>query len=139
MLCSAFIYLPSNSNDARITKASITGAAKITKDVKECMQECMLEFFSFVLAEAAEKCQLEKRKTIGCEDMLFVMINFGFENYAQMLKIYLAGLRQVSSVDSVGYAPIVSCLPLTVAFLAIQYRMMAHLFSMSYYAGGSTR
>lgn len=47
-------------------------------------------------SQAAEKCQLEKRKTIGGEDILYAMGSLGFENYAETLKIHLAKLRQVS-------------------------------------------
>lgn len=77
-------------------KSSVPPTAKIAKDAKECVQECVSEFISFITSEAAEKCQLEKRKTIGGEDILFAMMNLGFENYAETLKIHLAKLRQVS-------------------------------------------
>lgn len=78
-------------------KSSVPPTAKIAKDAKECVQECVSEFISFITSEAAEKCQLEKRKTIGGEDILFAMMNLGFENYAETLKIHLAKLRQVSN------------------------------------------
>jgi len=94
-------YLPI-ANVARIMKSSVPPTAKIAKDAKECVQECVSEFISFITAEAAEKCQLEKRKTIGGEDILYAMISLGFENYAQALKIHLAKLRhqQTSSAAS---------------------------------------
>lgn len=38
---------------------------------------------------------MEKRKTIGGEDILYAMGTLGFENYAETLKIHLAKLRQV--------------------------------------------
>ena len=63
--------------------------------LKECVQECVSEFISFITSEAAEKCQMEKRKTIGGEDILYAMVTLGFENYAETLKIHLAKLRQV--------------------------------------------
>jgi histone H3/H4 len=47
--------------------------AKIAKDAKECVQECVSEFISFITSEAAEKCQLEKRKTVGGDDILAAM------------------------------------------------------------------
>ena len=83
------------ANVARIMKSSVPPTAKIAKDAKECVQECVSEFISFITSEAAEKCQLEKRKTIGGEDILYAMISLGFENYAETLKIHLAKLRQV--------------------------------------------
>lgn len=76
-------------------KASVPGTAKISKEAKECVQECVSEFISFITSEAAEKCQMEKRKTIGGEDILYAMLTLGFENYAETLKIHLAKLRQV--------------------------------------------
>jgi histone H3/H4 len=76
-------------------KSAVPPTAKIAKDAKECVQECVSEFISFITSEAAEKCQMEKRKTIGGEDILYAMGMLGFENYEQTLKIHLAKLRQV--------------------------------------------
>jgi len=76
-------------------KGAVPPTAKIAKDAKECVQECVSEFISFITSEAAEKCQVEKRKTIGGEDILYAMGSLGFENYAETLKIHLAKLRQV--------------------------------------------
>ena len=81
-------------------KNAVPPTAKIAKDAKECVQECVSEFISFITSEAAEKCMLEKRKTIGGEDVLYGMITLGFENYAETLKIHLAKLRQVSTHSS---------------------------------------
>ncbi|KAL1742463.1 histone-fold-containing protein [Schizophyllum fasciatum] len=81
------------ANVARIMKASVPPTAKIAKDAKECVQECVSEFISFVTSEAAERCQLEKRKTVGGEDILHAMTSLGLENYAETLKIHLAKLR----------------------------------------------
>ncbi|KAF5390035.1 hypothetical protein D9757_003802 [Collybiopsis confluens] len=85
-------YLPI-ANVSRIMKASVPPTAKIAKDAKECVQECVSEFISFITSEAAEKCQLEKRKTIGGEDILYAMGSLGFDNYAECLKVHLAKLR----------------------------------------------
>ncbi|KIJ65115.1 hypothetical protein HYDPIDRAFT_175151 [Hydnomerulius pinastri MD-312] len=82
------------ANVSRIMKQSVPSTAKIAKDAKECVQECVSEFISFITSEAAEKCQIEKRKTIGGEDILYAMATLGFENYAETLKIHLAKLRQ---------------------------------------------
>ncbi|KAG1774680.1 histone-fold-containing protein [Suillus placidus] len=78
----------------RFLPQSVPHTAKIAKDAKECVQECVSEFISFITSEAAEKCQMEKRKTIGGEDILYAMVSLGFENYAETLKIHLAKLRQ---------------------------------------------
>jgi len=60
------------------------------------------EFISFITSEAAEKCSLEKRKTIGGEDVLYAMASLGFENYAETLKIYLTKLRTQGGEDANG-------------------------------------
>lgn len=98
---------------ARIMKTALPDNAKIAKEAKECMQECVSEFISFITSEgfcplifsltpsdmfgysASEKCQQEKRKTVNGEDILFAMTSTGFENYAEALKIYLAKYREV--------------------------------------------
>ncbi|KAF5351046.1 hypothetical protein D9756_008172 [Leucocoprinus leucothites] len=95
------------ANVSRIMKGAVPPTAKIAKDAKECVQECVSEFISFITSEAAEKCQLEKRKTIGGEDILYAMGTLGFENYAETLKIHLAKLRQVRvSFSAASLVPI---------------------------------
>jgi len=82
------------ANVARIMKGALPENAKIAKEAKECMQECVSEFISFITSEASEKCQQEKRKTVNGEDILFAMTSLGFENYGEALKIYLARYRE---------------------------------------------
>ena len=89
------VYILQIANVSRIMKATVPPTAKIAKDAKECVQECVSEFISFITSEAAEKCQLEKRKTIGGEDILNAMRSLGFEDYAETLKVHLAKLRDV--------------------------------------------
>lgn len=93
-------------------KGAVPPTAKIAKDAKECVQECVSEFISFITSEAAEKCQLEKRKTIGGEDILYAMGTLGFENYAETLKIHLAKLRQVCLIL---HGSMISCTDCTLA------------------------
>lgn len=82
------------ANVARLMKNTLPGTAKVSKDAKECMQECVSEFISFVTSEASDRCLMEKRKTINGEDVLYSLHTLGFENYAEVLKIYLAKYRQ---------------------------------------------
>ncbi|KAI1425457.1 histone-fold-containing protein [Xylaria sp. FL1777] len=82
---------------ARIMKLALPENAKIAKEAKECMQECVSEFISFITSEASEKCHQEKRKTVNGEDILFAMTSLGFENYAEALKIYLTKYRESQS------------------------------------------
>ncbi len=111
---------------ARIMKNALPENAKIAKEAKECMQECVSEFISFITSEgewplppslggepsasdpeqgpdltpmaASEKCHQEKRKTVNGEVILFAMTSLGFENYAEALKIYLSKYREVNHV-----------------------------------------
>lgn len=160
------------ANISRIMKNALPDNAKIAKDAKECVQECVTEFIAFITSEgiylfilcpllfslfadgpclsllstrvycsasalhsfslsipsafslcplsslsasvvlyyphhrsyihcilkslvASEKCHQEKRKTVNGEDIIFAMTSLGFENYAEVLKIYLAKYRQV--------------------------------------------
>lgn len=73
---------------------------KLSRESSECMQECVSEFISFITSQAAEKCSLERRKTLNGEDILFSMYTLGFENYAETLKIYLAKYREFELDES---------------------------------------
>ena len=90
------------ANVAKLMKKAIPERGKIAKDAKECVQECVSEFISFITSEAAERCSLEKRKTINGEDILFAMANLGFDNYVEPLKIYLQKYRESMKCDTVG-------------------------------------
>lgn len=81
------------ANIARIMKKTLPNNAKIAKDAKESIQECVSEFISFITSEASDKCQQEKRKTINGDDILWAMSTLGFDRYVEPLKIYLAKYR----------------------------------------------
>ncbi|KAL1824845.1 hypothetical protein DCAR_0312945 [Daucus carota subsp. sativus] len=83
------------ANVSRIMKKSLPANAKISKEAKETVQECVSEFISFITGEASDKCQREKRKTINGDDLLWAMTTLGFENYVGTLKIYLNKYREV--------------------------------------------
>lgn len=82
------------ANVYRIMKGALPRNAKVSKEAKECVQECVSEFVSFITSEASEKCSTEKRKTVNGEDVLYAMASLGFENYAEVLKIYLTKYRE---------------------------------------------
>lgn len=75
-------------------KKSLPANAKISKEAKETVQECVSEFISFITGEASDKCQREKRKTINGDDLLWAMTTLGFENYVGPLKVYLNKHRE---------------------------------------------
>ncbi|KAJ7299907.1 hypothetical protein O6H91_15G070300 [Diphasiastrum complanatum] len=82
------------ANISRIMKKALPANAKIAKDAKETVQECVSEFISFITSEASDKCQREKRKTINGDDLLWAMSTLGFEDYAEPLKLYLLKFRE---------------------------------------------
>lgn len=89
------------ANVAKIMKKSIpeSGKVKIAKDARECVQECVSEFISFITSEASDRCHMEKRKTINGEDILFAMTTLGFDNYVEPLKLYLQKYRETTKGD----------------------------------------
>ncbi|KAL6538481.1 Nuclear transcription factor Y subunit B-3 [Orobanche gracilis] len=88
------------ANVSRIMKKSLPPNAKISKDAKETVQECVSEFISFVTGEASDKCQREKRKTINGDDLLWAMTTLGFEEYVEPLKVYLQRFRDMEGEKS---------------------------------------
>ncbi|KAI9115796.1 hypothetical protein K1719_013465 [Acacia pycnantha] len=89
------------ANVSRIMKKALPANAKISKDAKETVQECVSEFISFITGEASDKCQREKRKTINGDDLLWAMTTLGFEEYVEPLKIYLQRFREMEGEKSV--------------------------------------
>jgi nuclear transcription Y subunit beta len=83
------------ANVSRIMKRALPANAKISKDAKETMQECVSEFISFITGEASDKCQREKRKTVNGDDLIWAMTTLGFEDYAEPLKMYLQKFREL--------------------------------------------
>ena len=74
------------ANIGRIMKRGLPANAKIAKDAKDTVQECVSEFISFVTSEASDKCQREKRKTINGDDLLHSLSMLGFAEYIEPLK-----------------------------------------------------
>ena len=90
------------ANVAKIMKRAIPESGKIAKDARECVQECVSEFISFITSEASDRCHMEKRKTINGEDILFAMTTLGFDNYVEPLKMYLQKYREATKGDNPG-------------------------------------
>mmetsp|Transcript_2510 Transcript_2510/g.6450 ORF Transcript_2510/g.6450 Transcript_2510/m.6450 type:complete len:144 (+) Transcript_2510:100-531(+) len=86
-------FLPT-ANIARIMKRNLPPNAKISKEAKETVQECVSEFICFITSEASDKCQHDKRKTINGGDLLWSMESLGFDQYVEPLKRYLAKYRE---------------------------------------------
>jgi nuclear transcription Y subunit beta len=87
------------ANIGRIMKQGVPRSAKISKDAKECVQECVSEFISFITSEANDKCVQEKRKTINGDDLIWAMKSLGFDSYVEPLTIYLNRYKEVMSTE----------------------------------------
>ncbi|KAI3959681.1 hypothetical protein MKW92_049410 [Papaver armeniacum] len=74
------------ANVSRIMKKALPANAKISKDAKETVQECVSEFI--------------KKKTINGDDLLWAMTTLGFEEYVEPLKIYLQKFREMEGEKS---------------------------------------
>ena len=86
-------YLPL-ANIGRIIKNNLPKDVKLSKSSKETFQECVSEFISFITSEANDKCNIEKRKIIRGEDIIYALNNLGFEKYCPILEIYLDKYKQ---------------------------------------------
>ncbi|KAJ7565439.1 hypothetical protein O6H91_02G061000 [Diphasiastrum complanatum] len=80
------------ANVSRIMKRALPANAKISKDAKETMQECVSEFISFVTGEA----------TVNGDDLLWAMSTLGFEEYVEPLKLYLQKYRETEGEKILG-------------------------------------
>ncbi|KAK2646113.1 hypothetical protein Ddye_021308 [Dipteronia dyeriana] len=83
------------ANVGRIMKQILPSNAKISKEAKETMQECVSEFISFVTGEASEKCRKERRKTVNGDDICWALGTLGFDDYANPLRRYLHKYREL--------------------------------------------
>ncbi|KAL2506902.1 Nuclear transcription factor Y subunit B-5 [Abeliophyllum distichum] len=83
------------ANVGRIMKQILPQNAKISKEAKETMQECVSEFIGFVTGEASDKCRKERRKTINGDDVCWALETLGFDDYAEPLKRYLNKYREI--------------------------------------------
>ena len=86
-------YLPL-ANIGRIIKNNLPKDVKLSKSSKETFQECVSEFISFITSEANDKCNLEKRKIIKGEDIIYALNSLGFEKYCPILEVYLDKYKQ---------------------------------------------
>ena len=62
--------------------------AKIAKDARETVQECVSDFISFITSEACDKCTNDKRRTINGNDLIYAMRQLGFERYVENIELY---------------------------------------------------
>lgn len=85
--------LPLN-NVANIMKSVLPDGTKISKDAKQLMQECCSELISFITSEATEIVSMDKRKTVMGDDIITSLDSLGFENYGEIMRIYLQKYKE---------------------------------------------
>ena len=83
------------ANVSRIMKQVLDSNTKISKEAKECVQECVGEFIAFITSEASFQCKNQKRKTVNGEDILWALGQVGFDDYKTILQEYLNKYKQV--------------------------------------------
>ncbi|KAJ8766401.1 hypothetical protein K2173_022460 [Erythroxylum novogranatense] len=93
------------ANVGRIMKKMLPANAKISKEAKETMQECVSEFISFVTSEASEKCKKERRKTVNGDDVCWAMGALGFDDYVGALVSYLQRYRELEGDKASNSTP----------------------------------
>ncbi|XP_020232548.2 nuclear transcription factor Y subunit B-5 [Cajanus cajan] len=74
------------ANVGRLMKQILPQNAKISKEAKETMQECVSEFISFVTSEASDKCRKERRKTVNGDDICWALATLGFDDYVEPMR-----------------------------------------------------
>lgn len=74
-------------------KRALPENAKLSKESKVAVQECLSEFISFVTSEACERCSKERRKTINGEDLISALEILGFDKYCEPMRLYLKKFR----------------------------------------------
>eukprot|EP00892_Ulva_mutabilis_P007160 jgi/Ulvmu1/4816/UM020_0101.1 len=87
------------ANISRIMKEALPQNAKISKDAKELVQQCVSDFIIFITSEASDKCQREKRKTVNGDDILWAMKSLGFEDAVVVLSTYLQKIREAEGAE----------------------------------------
>ncbi|XP_047339285.1 nuclear transcription factor Y subunit B-4-like [Impatiens glandulifera] len=82
------------ANVGRIMKQILPPSAKISKEAKLTMQECVSEFISFVTEEASDKCHKENRRTLNGDDVCWALSSLGFDDYGEAMEKYMHRYRE---------------------------------------------
>ncbi|KMZ99382.1 CCAAT-box DNA binding protein subunit B [Plasmodium vivax North Korean] len=91
------------ANISRIMKRILPASAKVAKESKDIIRECVTEFIQFLTSEvraASDRCLRERRKTISGEDILFSMEKLGFNDYVEPLYEYLTKWKQLKGMNN---------------------------------------
>jgi nuclear transcription Y subunit beta len=89
-------YFPA-ANIMRLVKKIVPANAKVSKEAIADIQEKVCDFISFISSEAGVHCISSNRRTVKGEDIISALNDLGFDNYGEVLSIYLAKFKE--SVD----------------------------------------
>lgn len=78
-------------------KKALPDSAKMSKEAKAAIQECVSEFIGFVTSEASDRLTEDKRRTITGDDVIDSMRALGFDAYTPCLEDFLGRYRGVRS------------------------------------------
>ncbi|MFO0001617.1 MAG: nuclear transcription factor Y subunit beta, partial [bacterium] len=85
--------------------AALPSDTKISKEARECVQECVSEFIAFITCEACEITSAEKRKTINGDDVIKSMRELNFVEYIDNVehynKLYRDALKKLETGSDV--------------------------------------
>uniref|UniRef100_A0A6V3INM4 Transcription factor CBF/NF-Y/archaeal histone domain-containing protein n=1 Tax=Lotharella globosa TaxID=91324 RepID=A0A6V3INM4_9EUKA len=82
------------ANISRIMKQALPANAKVAKEAKDCIQECVTEFIGFITSEASDRLAKDDRKTITGNDIIDSMRALGFNDYLAFLQVFLEKRRK---------------------------------------------
>ncbi|UKK00964.2 nuclear transcription factor Y subunit B-8 [Theileria orientalis] len=74
------------ANISRLMREVLPNNAKIAKQAKDMIRECVTEFIFFISSQASARCTKERRKTLNAEDIFIAIGKLGFEHYDETLK-----------------------------------------------------
>ncbi|BAM40778.1 nuclear transcription factor Y subunit B-8 [Theileria orientalis strain Shintoku] len=83
------------ANISRLMREVLPNNAKIAKQAKDMIRECVTEFIFFVSSQASARCSMEKRKTLNAEDIFIAICKLGFEHYDETLKVHLNNWKKM--------------------------------------------
>ncbi|XP_015081899.1 nuclear transcription factor Y subunit B-6-like [Solanum pennellii] len=82
------------ANMTRIMRGILPTNAKIKDGSKESVQKLGSYYINRITKKAKERCNMERRKTVTAEDILWAMINMGLTIHARLLAQYLNRYRE---------------------------------------------
>lgn len=87
------------TNVTKITRDILPNNAKISNSAKEMIQQCATKYITFVTKKAKERCQSEYRKIMNAEDLLWAIMNLGFDDSVGPLTTFLQRYRNIEGGD----------------------------------------